>query len=139
MIFIASVPSTTPTVSLDDAIAKAESALSGKFNEHPATLEFVVQKDGSLALTHVMQIENDATGAWFEAFVDAHSGELVQLTDFVAKASSPCLPHGTALRHGPEAFIAEDIPFCRPATRGNPSASHSHALPPFRSPSHVPS
>ncbi|KAH9850436.1 Fungalysin metallopeptidase-domain-containing protein [Lenzites betulinus] len=87
-----SVPSTTPSISLEDAIAKAESALSGKFNEHPPTLEFVVQKDGSLALTHVMQIQNDDTGAWFEAFVDAHSGEIVHLTDFVAKASYRVLP-----------------------------------------------
>ena len=83
----ASVPSTTPTISLEDAIAKAEAALSGTFNEHPPTLEFVAKKDGSLALTHVMQIQNDETGAWFEAFIDAHTGELVQLTDFVAKAS----------------------------------------------------
>lgn len=83
----ASVPSTTPSISVEDAIAKAESALSGKFNEHPPTIEFVAKKDGSLALTHVMQIQNETTGAWFEAFVDAHSGELVQLTDFVAKAS----------------------------------------------------
>ncbi|KAI0641708.1 Fungalysin metallopeptidase-domain-containing protein [Trametes meyenii] len=87
-----SVPSTTPTISLSTAIAKAESALSGKFNGHPATLEFVAKKDRSLALTHVMQIQDDATGAWFEAFIDAHSGELVQLTDFVAKASYRVLP-----------------------------------------------
>ncbi|KAI0641703.1 Fungalysin metallopeptidase-domain-containing protein [Trametes meyenii] len=87
-----SIPSTTPSVSLETAIAKAESALSGKFNEHPATLEFVAKKDGSLALTHVVQIQNDDTGTWFEAFVDAHSGELVQLTDFVAKASYRVLP-----------------------------------------------
>lgn len=84
---LASVPSTTPSVSLEDAISTAESQLSGKFNEHPATLEFVAKKDGSLALTHVVQIQNDETGAWLEAFVDAHSGEVVQLTDFVAKAS----------------------------------------------------
>ncbi|KAI0822089.1 Fungalysin metallopeptidase-domain-containing protein [Trametes gibbosa] len=86
------VPSTTPSISLEDAIAKAESGLSGKFNEHPPTLEFVAQKDGSLALTHVVQIQNDDTGAWFEAFVDAHSGEIVHLTDFVAKASYRVLP-----------------------------------------------
>lgn len=90
----ASVPSTTPSVSLEDAISTAESQLSGKFNEHPATLEFVAKKDGSLALTHVVQIQNDDTGAWYQAFVDAHSGEIVQLTDFVAKASvSPALAH----------------------------------------------
>ena len=82
---VASVPSTDPSLSVEDAIAKAETALSGKFNEHPPTLEFVAKKDGSLALTHVVQIQNDDTGAWVEAFVDAHSGEIVQLTDFVTK------------------------------------------------------
>lgn len=81
------MPSTTPSIALEDAITKAENTLFGKFNEHPPTLEFVVKKDGSLALTHVVQIQNDETGAWFEAFVDAHSGEVIQLTDFVAKAT----------------------------------------------------
>lgn len=37
--------------------------------------------------THVVQIQNDTTGTWFEAFVDAHSGDLVTVTDFVARAS----------------------------------------------------
>ncbi|KAI0667554.1 Fungalysin metallopeptidase-domain-containing protein [Trametes maxima] len=87
-----SVPSTTPSVSLEEATAKAESALGGKYNEYPATLEFVAKKDGSLALTHVVQIRNDENGTWFEAFVDAHSGELVQLTDFVSKASYRVVP-----------------------------------------------
>ncbi|RDX50703.1 hypothetical protein OH76DRAFT_1348486 [Lentinus brumalis] len=87
-----SIPSTVPSLSVDDAIAKAESALSGKFNEHPPTVEFVAKKDGSLALTHVMQIQNDETGAWFEAFVDAHSGDIIQLTDFVAKITYRVLP-----------------------------------------------
>ena len=62
-------------------------ALSGKFNGHPPTVEYVAKKDGSLASAHIVQIQNAKTGAWFEAFVDAHSGELIQVTDFVAKAS----------------------------------------------------
>ena len=72
---------------MEDAITKAEALLDGKFNEWPASLEFVAQEDGTLALTHVVQIQNDETGAWFEAFVDAHSGDVIHLTDFVAKAS----------------------------------------------------
>ncbi|KAI0631734.1 Fungalysin metallopeptidase-domain-containing protein [Trametes polyzona] len=87
-----SVPPTTPSISVEDTIVKAESLLSGKFNEHPPSLEFVTKKDGSLALTHIVQIQNDDTGAWFEAFIDAHSDELVHLTDFVAKASYRVLP-----------------------------------------------
>ena len=74
-------------MSLEDAISKAETALNGKFNEWPATLEFVAKQDGTLSLTHVVQIQNDDAGIWFEAFVDAHSSELVHVTDFVTKAT----------------------------------------------------
>lgn len=74
-------------MSLEDAISKAESALSGKYNEWPATLEYVAVEDGSLKLAHVVQIRNEATSLWVEAFVDAHSGEVIHLTDFVNKAS----------------------------------------------------
>ncbi|KAI9453866.1 Fungalysin metallopeptidase-domain-containing protein [Lactarius psammicola] len=82
----------TPTVSLSDAIATAEKALDGTHNGHPATLEFLIQADGSAALTHVIQIQNESAGTWVEAFVDAHSNKVVSVTDFVAKASYLVLP-----------------------------------------------
>ena len=77
----------TPTVSLSDAIATAEKALDGTHNGHPATLEFLIQPDGSAALTHVIQIQNESAGTWVEAFVDAHSNKVLSVTDFVAKSS----------------------------------------------------
>ncbi|KAH9166568.1 Fungalysin metallopeptidase-domain-containing protein [Lactarius sanguifluus] len=82
----------TPTVSLSDAIATAEKALDGTHNGHPATLEFLIQSDGSAVLTHAIQIQNEGTGTWVEAFVDAHSNKVVSVTDFVAKASYLVLP-----------------------------------------------
>ncbi|KAH9030754.1 Fungalysin metallopeptidase-domain-containing protein [Lactarius pseudohatsudake] len=82
----------TPTVSLNDAIATAEKALAGTHNGHPATLEFLIQPDGSAVLTHVIQIQNESAGTWVEAFVDAHSNKVVSVTDFVAKASYRVLP-----------------------------------------------
>jgi extracellular elastinolytic metalloproteinase len=81
------VPSSKPTISLETAIATAEKALDGKFNHHPPTVEYLARADGSVALTHVVQIQNSERGTWAEAFVDAHSGELLSITDFVAKAS----------------------------------------------------
>ncbi|KAJ8482472.1 hypothetical protein ONZ45_g14935 [Pleurotus djamor] len=81
-----------PTLALDQAIAKAEQLLDGKHNDHPPTLEFLALQDGSAALTHVIQIQNDETGTWVEAFIDAHTGELRSITDFVAKASYLVLP-----------------------------------------------
>ncbi|KAF9460271.1 Fungalysin metallopeptidase-domain-containing protein [Collybia nuda] len=86
------IASSQPTVSLDDAIATAEKALDGKFNDHPATIEFFAKDDDSVVLTHVIQIQNDAAGTWFQAFVDAHSGELVSVVDFVTQASYLVLP-----------------------------------------------
>ena len=64
--------------------------MSGQYvkDEFPEpTLEYVAQQDGSLKLAHVLQVRNDEANTWYEAFVDAHTGELVSITDFVNKAS----------------------------------------------------
>ncbi|KAH9930441.1 Fungalysin metallopeptidase-domain-containing protein [Epithele typhae] len=87
--------STEPSVPAADAISSAEDALSGAFNaeEFPEpTLEWFAKDDGSIVLTHVFQVRNEEAGTWYEAFVDAHSGDLVSVTDFVAKASYRVLP-----------------------------------------------
>lgn len=84
---LGTIPSSTPSVSLEDAISTAEQTLSGTFNSHTPTLEFLALEDGSAALTHVIQIQNDTTGDWFEAFVDAHENKVLSVTDFVSRAS----------------------------------------------------
>ena len=84
------MPSTTPSISSDDAISKAESELGAKYNQHPTKLEFVAKQDGSVALTHVVQVRDDSQAMWYEAFVDAHTGDIVQLTDFVSHSSVSC-------------------------------------------------
>lgn len=81
------IASSKPTIALDAAISTAEKALDGKFNEHPATIEYLAKDDASVVLTHVIQIRNEAAGTWYQAFVDAHSGELVSVVDFVTQAS----------------------------------------------------
>ena len=79
--------STTPSVSVQSAISIAETALGGSFNGHPPAIEFFAMPSGEAVLTHVIQVENEATGAWFEAFVDAHASTLVSVTNFVTQAS----------------------------------------------------
>ncbi|KAL0957837.1 hypothetical protein HGRIS_000022 [Hohenbuehelia grisea] len=86
------IASSTPTVPLADAISKAEELLDGKHNDITPTIEFLALQDGSAALTHVIQIQNEETGTHVEAFIDAHSGELLSITDFVARASYRVLP-----------------------------------------------
>jgi len=61
--------------------------LDGTYNGQPTTIQYIAKEDGSMVLTHSMQIRNETQGTWYDAFVDAHSGELVHVTDFVAKAS----------------------------------------------------
>lgn len=69
-----------------------ESSLGGKHNGHPASVEYVALPDGSAALTHVIQIQSDADDSWLEAFVDAHTGALLSVNDFVSHASYTVLP-----------------------------------------------
>lgn len=88
-----------PTITVDEAISNAETALSGKFNGHTPIVQFVAKQDDSVVLTHVIQIENDDTGAWFEAFIDAHSGDLVTVTDFVTRASVCFFPSFFSCAH----------------------------------------
>lgn len=85
-LFTGTIPSSTPSIALQDAISTAEKALNGLLFNHPASLEYLARPDGSAALVHVFQIRNDSQDSWYEAFVDAHSGELLSVTDFVAHA-----------------------------------------------------
>jgi extracellular elastinolytic metalloproteinase len=84
---IANIAPAKPAILVEKAIPKAEQALHGKFNGHPPTVEYLAQGDGSVALAHVIQIQNEEAGTWYEAFVDAHSGKLLSITNFVADAS----------------------------------------------------
>ncbi|KAF8649604.1 hypothetical protein AX16_005695 [Volvariella volvacea WC 439] len=86
------IASSKPTLRLRDVIPRTEKALGGKYNGHPATLEYLARPDGSAALVHVFQVQNDAEDFFVEAFVDAHTGELLSLTDFVAEATYRVLP-----------------------------------------------
>ncbi|KAI0824948.1 Fungalysin metallopeptidase-domain-containing protein [Trametes gibbosa] len=85
----------TPSVQVEDAISSAEKLLSGTHdaeNFPSPTLEWFAKEDGSITLTHVFQVRNEDAGTWYEAFVDAHTGDLVSVTDFVNKASYLVLP-----------------------------------------------
>ncbi|KAK7457928.1 hypothetical protein VKT23_010275 [Stygiomarasmius scandens] len=87
------IASSTPSYNLTKAIAVAEDALVGtqKANIQPG-VEYLVRPDGSVKLSHVVQVSNADEGTWYEAFVDAHSGELLSVTDFVAEATYTVLP-----------------------------------------------
>jgi extracellular elastinolytic metalloproteinase len=79
------VAASTPSLSTEDAIARAEQVLQAKYNNLPTQLEYYAKDDGSLVLTHVVQVQTSSS--WYEAFVDADSGEIVGVNDFVARDS----------------------------------------------------
>lgn len=51
------------------------------------SLEYLALEDGSVALTHVIQVMNADANTAYEAFVDAHSGDIIGITDFSAQAT----------------------------------------------------
>ncbi|PPQ79033.1 hypothetical protein CVT25_002342 [Psilocybe cyanescens] len=78
------IASSEPSITLASAIANAEKSLDGTYNGHPLSLEYFVKSDGLIALVHVMQIKNEERGTWYQAHVDAHTGELVSASNFVS-------------------------------------------------------
>ncbi|KAG8700995.1 hypothetical protein FRC08_004337 [Ceratobasidium sp. 394] len=93
-----SVAPATPKLTKDQAVAKAEAAAGAKYNNWPTSLEYFAKDTDHVVLTHVVQVQNDSTGEWYAAYVDAASGEVVNLVSFVADASYHVVP-----------FVKQDI------------------------------
>ncbi|CAE6415624.1 hypothetical protein ACGC1H_007169 [Rhizoctonia solani] len=87
-----SVAAATPKLTKEDAIAKAEAAVGGKYNNWPTALEYFAKDSDHVVLTHVVQVQNAETQEWYEAFVDANSGEVINVVSFVADASYRVVP-----------------------------------------------
>ncbi|KAG8765974.1 hypothetical protein FRC12_007169 [Ceratobasidium sp. 428] len=87
-----SVAPATPKLTKEEAIQKAEVAIGGKYNNWTTTLEYFAKDSDNVALTHVVQVQNDRSGEWYEAYVDASSGEVMNVVSFVAEASYRVVP-----------------------------------------------
>ncbi|KAG7091709.1 hypothetical protein E1B28_008111 [Marasmius oreades] len=74
----------TPTKTPADAIACAEVRFGGKHNGTEPVLQYLARPDGSVSLVYSVQVQKEDTGAFLEVYVDAHSGEVLSMTDFVA-------------------------------------------------------
>ncbi|KAF5341927.1 hypothetical protein D9611_001094 [Ephemerocybe angulata] len=104
-----------PTIDWKSVLPKIEEQLEGKYNNHPTSLEYLARPDGTAALTHVVQIQNEDVNSWYEAFIDAHSGELLSITDFTADAAYRVLPiQKQDLRDGLELLIDPYDPLSSP-------------------------
>ncbi|KAG8906518.1 hypothetical protein FRB99_006738 [Tulasnella sp. 403] len=85
-----SVSSPKPKITEAQAISAAESNLGATHNNWPTKLEYVLQENGQAVLTYVVQVEKQ--DHWYEVFVDAATGKVVNVIDFVAEASYRALP-----------------------------------------------
>ncbi|KAH6915888.1 metalloprotease [Coprinopsis sp. MPI-PUGE-AT-0042] len=81
-----------PSIDVKDALPAVEEALDGKYNGHPTRLEYLARPDGSASLVFAAQIENVEANTWYEAFIDAHTGDLLSVVDFTADATYRVLP-----------------------------------------------
>ncbi|KAF9026007.1 hypothetical protein BDZ89DRAFT_1067853 [Hymenopellis radicata] len=85
------IADSTPTIDVQSAISTVEDQLDGTFNGYTA-LNYLSLADGSVALTHAIQVQNEETNAWLEAYVDAHTGELLSVVDFVSDLTYKVIP-----------------------------------------------
>ncbi|QRV93482.1 extracellular metalloproteinase MEP [Ceratobasidium sp. AG-Ba] len=81
-----------PKLLLADAILKAEQITGAKFNNQPAKLEYVITDAGDAVLVHTIQVQNSKSGEWYEVFVDATTGNIPHIVNFVADASYRVVP-----------------------------------------------
>ncbi|KIY68720.1 hypothetical protein CYLTODRAFT_489541 [Cylindrobasidium torrendii FP15055 ss-10] len=88
---ISDVADSIPSIPLEDVIPDLEEKLNGQSNDFKS-LKYLVRDDSTVSLTHAIQIHNDEVGTWVEAFVDAHTGELISIVDFVSNLSYRVLP-----------------------------------------------
>ncbi|KAH7339480.1 metalloprotease [Rhizoctonia solani] len=126
-----------PSLSIDRAIALAEEAAGGKWDQWPVKLEYTAGEDGSCYLTHVIQVQGISDGSWKQLFIDAHNGQMRNVIDFVADASYQAVPlnyqdpkqNHTIVKDpedkvsSPEGWYSEAV-LKKPGTLGNNVASY---------------
>ena len=81
------------------AIATAEDALEAKYTQK-FRLAYLIRPDHSAILVYAIEVQNDDQDGHYEAYVDAHTGQLVSLTDYAARSFATVrLPLQVSLMH----------------------------------------
>jgi len=75
-----------PTVHISAAIRTAEETFGAAYNDYPTTLGYYAQWDGSVALVHVVHVQDVDNAIWLQVHVDAHSGEVLSSINFIAES-----------------------------------------------------
>lgn len=80
-----------PAFDVKSAIEIAEKMLDGDYNQR-FRLAYLARPDNSAILVYAIHIRNEEANTFYEAFVDAHTGELASLTNFVAGMAYRVVP-----------------------------------------------
>ncbi|KAG8762451.1 hypothetical protein FRC15_008501, partial [Serendipita sp. 397] len=81
------IASSTPSITVEEAVEYAEVTLQGSHNDHPPTLAYYAEPSGDLALTWVVQVITPNEEHFYEAFVNAETGDVIAFNDFVSHAA----------------------------------------------------
>ncbi|KAH6572484.1 hypothetical protein BASA50_000561 [Batrachochytrium salamandrivorans] len=99
------VPAAKATVDFAKVSATASSQLGiPVYSKFEHTFEYVEQPDGKIVYAYKLQLRNNPVTKWFQVWCDATTGEVVQVVDFVKKASYNVIP--LPLRDPTEGFVA---------------------------------
>ncbi|KAI8895827.1 Fungalysin metallopeptidase-domain-containing protein [Globomyces pollinis-pini] len=74
-------------VSLDQAVKNAIGELGVNRDDFPATLAYIQLPSGQYTYAHQFQLKNDDASKWYHVSVDAATGKVVQVVDYVQKAT----------------------------------------------------
>ncbi|CAA7265706.1 unnamed protein product [Cyclocybe aegerita] len=86
------ISSSRPSTLLELTLLPVEKVLRGEARSESAHLAYLARSDGLASLVHLVEVINLKEGRWFEAYIDAHSGELLSVTNFVSRASYYAIP-----------------------------------------------
>ncbi|KAH6901886.1 metalloprotease [Coprinopsis sp. MPI-PUGE-AT-0042] len=139
---LSSSRSSRPSVDLEPHLSSVEEQLDAKSLGKPTRLEYVAKGDGSLSLAHVIQVGNESTGQFLEAFVDASNGELVAATNLASHLTYRALPFnkqqfpdGVELIVNPEDLVSSPQGWTHLSGLNTSSTSGNNAIAFFSSPS----
>jgi Zn-dependent metalloprotease len=83
----APVAAAQAVISLDEAVSLASKELGLPRDDFPAKMTYIQLPSGTITYAHQFQLRDDAQERWVQVSVDAKTGQVVQVVDFVNQAS----------------------------------------------------
>ena len=101
------------TVPLHVAVKTAELAFGAKRDDYTPSLNYLQVRNGDLVYAHQFQVRDDEKGIWKSVSVDAASGLIVDVVDYVSRAQYKVIElpgnspdDGFTIVKDPEDFLA---------------------------------